>query len=487
MSVEAWRAIAERFGMKYGVEVMVGGARAFVERNRIVLPGDVPEKMTDVMHGLFLHCKEHILQKDYEALEVEAPAMQAAMNLTMDIHNDELVLNTDPGYEQLNQTVHEYQEKKLPMDQREQLFHWKQKVAVELHNRSLPRSVWEGESLTKDPRVKHFFKANKSALRRLYKELKSLKPDREAQKKWAKWLLVRLFDELMDEQEKEAQKADPNAPLSDKFTGAVLNALKGMPGASLTPPGLQGDNFECISPGDLKQKVPEKVTVQKLKEFLTQTFEKVQRDESGSIDPAKLPTYWQGDDDLYTDETKKVVKRVKIKVAIDSSGSMDAELDDKEKRYSAVIRGLGLVAQAVERIVNDEGMDITLEVWAFASMDRLLKRPEERWDPGEFKKKYMANFGGGTQASTLIKNFASENNEEGTLTIVVILTDGGFGDNADEEIEKGMTDPRKKWLLVGVGREEELGDTTHLRFLAKTLADVEYILCQVVQEAAANL
>jgi hypothetical protein len=213
----------------------------------------------------------------------------------------------------------------------------------------------------------------------------------------------------------------------------------------------------------------------------------VQRDESGSIDPSKLPTYWQENDDLYTDETKKVVKRVQIKVAIDSSGSMDTPLEDNEKRYSAVIRGLGLVAQAVERIVQGEGMDITLEVWSFSDTDRLLKRPEERWDPGEFKKRYMANFGGGTAASNLIRNFASENNEEGVLTIVVVLTDGGFGDNADEEIEKGMADPRKKWLLVGVGSEEELGDTTHLRFLAKTLADVEYILCQVVQEAAAQL
>jgi hypothetical protein len=68
-----------------------------------------------------------------------------------------------------------------------------------------------------------------------------------------------------------------------------------------------------------------------------------------------------------------------------------------------------------------------------------------------------------------------------------VLTDGGFGDNAEEEIEKGMADQRKKWLLVGVGNEDELGDTTHFRFLAKTLADVEYILCQVVQEAAASL
>lgn len=485
MSVEAWRAIAERFGMKYGVEVMVGGQRAYCEENRIVLPGDVPEKMQDVMHGLFLHCKEHILQKDHEALKPESPALQMGLSITQDIHNDELILQTDPGYEQLNQMVHEYQEKKLPMDQRRQLLHWKQKVAVELHNRSLPRSVWEGESLTDDRRVKNFFKKNKREIKKMFKELKDLRPNKAAQKKWAEWLLVRLFDELFDEQEKQDVADGKGIP--DKQAQGILSQVKGMPGSGLTPPGLSGDNFECVSPGDLKQKVPEKVTVQKLKEFLTQTFEKVQRDESGSIDPAKLPTYWQGDDDLFADETKKVVKHVKLKVAIDSSGSMDSPLDDNEKRYSAVIRGLGLVAQAVERIVNDEGMDISLEVWAFASTDRLLKRPEERWDPGEFKKRYMQNFGGGTSASTLIKNFAAENNEEGTLTIVVVLTDGGFGDNAEEEIEKGMADVRKKWLLVGVGNEEELGDTTHFRFLAKSLADVEYILCQVVQEAAANL
>jgi hypothetical protein len=487
MSVEAWRAIASRFGQKYGVEVMVGGQRAYCEESRIVLPGDVPEKLQDAMHGLFLHNKEHILQKDHEVLKVESPAMQAALSLVQDIHNDELVLNTDPGYEQLNQAVHEYQEGKLPMDQRHQLLHWKQKVAVELHNRSLPRSVWEGEGLTKDPRVKNFFKKNKRDIKKLFDEVKDLRPNKAAQKKWAEWLLVRLFDECFTPEELEEMQANPGQGIPDSAAAKILGALKGMPGSGLVPPGLSGDNFECISPGDLKQKVPEKVTVQKLKEFLTQTFEQVTRDESGSIDPSKLPTYWQGDDDLFQDETKKVVKRVKIKVAIDSSGSMDSPLEDNEKRYSAVIRGLGLVAQAVERITNDEGMDISLEVWAFASTDRLLKRPEERWDPGLFKQKYMANFGGGTAASTLIKNFAAENNEEGTLTIIVVLTDGGFGDNAEEEIEKGMADQRKKWLLVGVGNEDELGDTTHFRFLAKTLADVEYILCQVVQEAAASL
>jgi hypothetical protein len=487
MSVEAWRAIASRFGQKYGVEVMVGGQRAYCEETRIVLPGDVPEKMQDVMHGLFLHCKEHILQKDHEALKPESPALQMGLSITQDIHNDELILQTDPGYEALNQMVHEYQEKKVPMDQRRQLFHWKQKVAVELHNRSLPRSVWEGESLTDDRRVKNFFKKNKRAIKKMMRELKDLRPNKAAQKKWAEWLMVRLFDELLTEDEQQELEKNPGQGIPDRLAKAILDQIKGMPGSGLTPPGLNGDNFECVSPGDLKQKVPEKVTVQKLKEFLTQTFEKVTRDESGSIDPSKLPTYWQGDDDLFQDETKKVVKHVKIKVAIDSSGSMDSPLEDNEKRYSAVIRGLGLVAQAVERITNDEGMDISLEVWAFASTDRLLKRPEERWDPGLFKQKYMANFGGGTAASKLIKNFASENNEEGTLTIVVVLTDGGFGDNADEEIEKGMADPRKKWLLIGVGTEEELGDQTHFRFLAKTLADVEYILCQVVQEAAANL
>jgi hypothetical protein len=485
MSVEAWRAIASRFGTKYGVEVMVGGQRAYCEENRIVLPGDVPEKLQDAMHGLFLHNKEHILQKDHEALKPESPALQMGLSITQDIHNDELVLNTDPGYEQLNQMVHEYQEKKLPMDQRRQLLHWKQKVAVEIHNRSLPRSVWDGESLTDDRRVKHFFKANKRELKKMFKDLKDLRPNKAAQKKWAEWLMVRLFDELLTEQDIEDIKAGKGIPSA--LAKAILDAVKGMPGSGLTPPGLSGDNFECISPGDLKQKVPEKVTVQKLKEFLTQTFDEVTRDESGHIDPSKLPTYWQGDEDLFQDETKKKVKSVKIKVAIDSSGSMDSPLEDNEKRYSAVIRGLGLVAQAVERITNDEGLDISLEVWAFASTDRLLKRPEERWEPGLFKQKYMANFGGGTSASSLIKNFAAENNEEQTLTIIVVLTDGGFGDNAEEEIEKGMADQRKKWLLIGVGDEAELGDTTHFRFLAKSLADVEYILCQVVQEAAANL
>lgn len=488
MSVEAWRAIAERFGLKYGVEVMVGGQRAYVDGgSRIILPGDVPEKMQDVVHGLFLHCKEHIIQKDWDLKKGEHLAMQMALDLVQDIHNDELVLNTDPGYEELNRKVHEYQEKKVPMDQRHQLLHWKQKVAIELHNRSLPRSVWAGESLTKDPRVKHFFKANRGDIKRMFGELKDLRTNKEAQKKWAQWILERLFDDVKPEDEEELQKKQGIPGPSEKFMNAIVAAVRGMPGAGLTPPSLNGDNFECISPGDLKQKVPEAVTVQKLKEFLTKTFDEVQRDESGSVDPAKLPTYWQGDDDLFADETRKKVKRVQIKVAIDASGSMDMPLDDGEKRYTAVIRGLGLVAQAVERIVRDEGMDISLEVWSFESQDHLLKRPEDRWDPGLFKKKYMAGFGGGTAASKLIKNFAAENNEEQTLTIIVVLSDGGFGDNAEEEIEKGMADSRKKWLLVGVGSEEELGDASHFRFLAKSLADVEYILCQVVQEAAAAL
>lgn len=465
MGLEAWRAIAERFGRRYGVEVFLGGSRAYSTETSIYLPGDVPEKMQDAVHGMFLHVKEHIVKKDYVELKNQTVAMGLALEVVQDIHNDETIIQQDPGAEGLYQQVHEYQESKFPFVQREQMMHWKQKAAVELHNRSLPRSIWEGESFGKDRQVKNFFKKNKREIKKLYLEMKNFKKDPAAQERWARWLLDRLFDGIPSDDE-------------------IAKQIQAMLGAGLIPPGLQQDSFECVSPGDLKQKVPEAVTVQKLKEFLTETFETVTRDESGQVDPAKLPTYWQGDDDLMVDATLKRIKKVQVKVCIDSSGSMDAELDDGVKRYNAVCRGMGLVAQAIDRIARDEGMDIALEAWAFASSDRLLKRPEERWDPSEFKKRYMSNFGGGTQVAGLIRNIAAENTDENTRTIVVVLTDGDFGDNGNEEIEKAMTDPNKKWLLVGIGHDVAEGGP--FRFVAKSVDEVEYILCQVVKEAAAQ-
>jgi hypothetical protein len=466
MSVEAWRAMAERFGVRYGVEVYIGGSRAYATRDQIFLPSDVPERMQDALHGMFLHVKEHILQKDADLQDKQSLAMRMALELVQDIHNDELIMHSDPGAEGLYQCVHEYQEQKFPIPERHKLLAWQQKAAMELHNRSLPRSVWEGESFGADRQVKHFFKKNRKEIKQLYRELKGFAPNKKSQDQWARWLLDRLFVGI---------------PTDDE----IIELIKKMMGAGLIPPQLQQDSFECISPGDLKQKVPEAVTVQKLKEFLTETFDETHRDDSGTIDPSKLPTYWNGDDDLFADETLKKVKAVKIKLCLDSSGSMDAELEDRNKRYTAVIRGVGLVAQAVERIVTDEGMDISLEAWAFSSTDRLLKRPEERWAPAEFKKKYMSNFGGGTAVAGLIRNIAAENTDAQVKTIVVVLTDGDFGDNGNEEIEKAMTDKNKKWLLVGIGDEVQEGGP--FRFVAKTLDDVEYILCQVVKEAAAQL
>ena len=35
MGIEAWRAIAQRFGLRYGVAVFVGGSRAYATEREI--------------------------------------------------------------------------------------------------------------------------------------------------------------------------------------------------------------------------------------------------------------------------------------------------------------------------------------------------------------------------------------------------------------------------------------------------------------------
>lgn len=491
MSYEAWRAIAERFGLKYGVEVYVGGDKAYSTRNAIYLPGDVPEKMQDAVHAFFLREKEAIIQKDFEFNAAQGDnVLTHALEVLQDIHNDSLVLEQDPGAEGLFMKMVAYMDKKWPVDQLRKTMHWKQKCVYELTNRSWPRDVAADRHMTDDPRVKNFFKKNKREIKTLITEMKDLRPDRDGQLKWAKWLMERLFDDViqlqLDKDGISATDAKGNPidmdglPDATKqaIAKAILDQLSGMGGLQ---PGGGKRTFECISPGDLKQKVPETVTVQRLKEFLTEALETVNPDDQGTIDPAKLPTYWNENEDPFTVTSEKKIKRVRVTLLLDTSGSMDGEMEDGNKKRDALCRAVGLLCQAVDRITRDEGLDVSVEAWAFGEQDRLIKRAEERWEPGTFKRKYWQGGDGNTYVSKLVKNIAAVPGDSQTKDVVVIVTDGAFAGDGNERLKEASASNDKKWLLVGIG--DGVPDTALFRSVAKSLDEIEYILCQIVKEA----
>lgn len=478
MSIEAWKAIAERFGRKYGVAVYVGGRGAYSTDKEIHLPGDVPDNMIDALHGLFLHEKEHILQKDHEFDKAQAKELHHFLNVLADIHNDNLVMEQDPGAEGLYRTVVEYIEGKSSPEQRAKL-HWKQKAVLELLARGLPRSINEGYTWTFDPMVKHFFKSHRRKLGRLYKEMKDLRPRRVEQVRWSKWLLEKLFDDIIDTDLRKALGQD-GKPLPQAIVDAIQDAIDAMGG--LVPGGRDMHNFECISPGDLHQKVPEHVTVQRLKEFLTEKMETVETSDDGGIDPTKLPTYWNGDDDIFKTDMHKNDKKVRVRLVLDASGSMDEKLEDGNKKLDALCRAAGLVAQAVDRIKRDSGLDIEMEAYAFASNHWKVKEGAERWDPYEFKKRYWRG-GGGTHISGVLDEITGIPDEESVRDVVVVVTDGAFEKGGMEKLEAAMQG-KKKYVLVGLG--DGLNDTNKVfRFVAKTMDEIEYILCQTVKEATA--
>lgn len=478
MSIEAWKAIAERFGRKYGVAVYVGGNKCGSDENTIYLPSDVPPNMMDALHGMFLHEKEHILQKDHEAFKDKDAALKHFLIVVADIHNDNLVMEQDPGAESLYRTVREYIEGKVD-DQARKDLPWKQAAVVELLNRGLPRSVSEGWCYTSKPQTKHFFKRHKREIKKLLREMKDLRPNRKAQETWAQWLMEKLFDDVIDSDLRD-QLGQSGKPIPSAMLKQIADAIAAMGG--LMPGGMNQHNFECISPGDLHQKVPEAVTVQRLKEFLTEQMEVVKTDDDGGIDPAKLPTFWNGDDDIFLQEKHAKEKKVRVHLLLDASGSMDERLEDGKKKLDALCRATGLVAQAVDRIKREAGLDIELEAWAFESSHYKIKDGAERWDPYEFKKKYWRG-GGGTIVGPLVEQIAGIPDEEGTRDVCVIVTDGMFEPSGTEKLKEAM-DGKKHWVLVGLG--SDLPDNDPLfRFVAKNMDEIEYILCQTVKEATA--
>jgi hypothetical protein len=476
MSIEGWKAIAMRFGRKYGVAVYIGGREAKSTHNAIYLPGDVPPNMIDALHGLFLHEKEHILQKDHDFAKAQDKTLGYFLNVVADIHNDNLVMEQDPGAEGLYRTVTEYIMSKNPQAVRDSMS-WKQKAVQELLNRGLPRSVKEGYHWTGDPKVKHFFKRHHVEIRQLLRDMKDLRPKRVEQVKWSKWLLEKLFEDIIDPDLRDAL-GQGGKPLPQAIIDAIGDAITAMGG--LIPQAMDMHDFECLAPGDLHQKVPEAVTVQRLKEFLTEQMEEVKTSDDGGLDPAKLPTYWNGDDNIFQQEQVNGEKKVRVHMMLDASGSMNEELGDGNKKLDALCRATGLVAQAVDRIKRDSGLDISLEAYAFASTHWKVKGAEERWDPYEFKSKYWRG-GGSTYITKLVEQVAAVPDEEGTRDVCIVITDGAF-DPGGKEALKEARDGKKKWVLVGLG--DDLPDNDPMfRFVAKSMDEIEYILCQTIKEA----
>lgn len=473
MSIEAWKSIAERFGRKYSVAIYIGGSKAYSTESAIYLPGDVPPAMMDAVHGLFLHEKEHIIQKDHDFTKAQDKTLSHALNIVQDIHNDSLVLEQDRGAEGLYRTITEYIMAKHPQELRD-AYHWKQKAMLELLNRGLPRSVSEGYHYTNDPQVKHFFKKYRREIGKLLKDMKDLRPKRVEQVKWSKWLIEKLFDDIIDSDLLAALGGGAIPKSVMEQISAQIEAMGG-----LTPQGMSM-NFECISPGDLFQKVPEAVTVQRLKEFLSEKMEQEVTTDDGGIDPTKLPTYWNGDDDIFVADKHKNEKKVRVHLMLDASYSMTKELTDGKKRFEALCRATGLVCQAVERVKRDNGMDIELEAWAFGCSDRLVKKGGDRWDPYEFKKAYWLGGDSGTYLGGVVEKVNACADEETTRDVCIVITDGELQAEDRSKLEEVQAG-KKKWILIGIG--SDLNDKKLFRFVANSLDEIEYILCQTIKEA----
>ena len=487
MSVEAWRVIAERFGRKYGVEIHLGGSQVYSDGKSICLPRDIPDRMQETLHGLLLHEKEHIVQGDFDFAKGQEQLLVPALELLNDIHNDNLIREEDPGYVGLCLAVQEYIDTKVPRAFLEQI-DWHQKAALELLNRSRPKELTEGRSFTKDPKVRHFFKVNRKKVGKLLRVMMDLRLRRDDEVRWARWLMEDLFKDVAQKAADDkgipmpgggSGQPDPNAPsLPQGVIDAITEFIKKMGG--LVPPKMTND-FECVSPGDLVQKVPEAVTVQQLKQFLTEQMDKVVVEETGAIDPAMLPQYQTAPDELYQQERSVINKKVRVYLLLDASGSMREPLEGGHKKYEALVRATGLVCQAADKIIREDGLDIAVEAWAFGESDRLIKTGSERWDPYTFKQRYWRGSGdGATRVRGLLKTIADMPEDEETKSVVLLITDGQM-DAQPADIDEAMSSGQKRWLLLGIG--DGIPDTTHFRFVAKSLEEIEYILCQTVKEA----
>jgi hypothetical protein len=220
----------------------------------------------------------------------------------------------------------------------------------------------------------------------------------------------------------------------------------------------------------------EEQTVRAFSELLTIKSTRVTRNEV-ALDTDNLTAYFTGDiDELFKEIKTERLKKSKILMLLDSSGSMqatDGMCDNKLKTH--VLVG---VCKRIQRILDDirelEGVNVDYEVRAFDT--RYYKLSKENWE-----NEYLRKNGGGTDCAMGFMMAQDEILADVSIDghkMVILVTDGQIDhhqvDMIKDRIIRHNADVKCMILGVGVDKhfEEKLGGRN---IISSELADGEVL------------
>jgi hypothetical protein len=223
------------------------------------------------------------------------------------------------------------------------------------------------------------------------------------------------------------------------------------------------------------------LTRRRFKELLNIT--EVRKIEDGDkIDVDNLTAFFTGDlDELFKEDKTLHIKRSKICILMDGSGSMGSGLLDHAQRKKTVAESVRALIQILEEVQAEEGLNVDYDVISFDDTHHDLRK--DNWENEYFAHSGGTNLLGAFQYAH--QKLLNDNEIDGKK-MIVIFTDGDVSqyeiDDMKRDIYKHNADARA--MVIGVGAEidghlvkEVVGDHN---ILARECADV--VLMETVMD-----
>ena len=217
--------------------------------------------------------------------------------------------------------------------------------------------------------------------------------------------------------------------------------------------GEIGIGFDKIKAGDMvaKQILPENVE-EEVREFLRMREARKVHAPEGRIDPMRLPTYYNPET-LFSREIEDAHYKTRIHFLVDISGSMNSPLhgdSERARKSNAATQAVLDISKAIEQGINCDGLEIEFGIFGFDTEAHEIKGFGAELDAEAIRAGLRPR--GGTNPLEVLKNVEGKNRPDciRTRQIVFMLTDGEFGDDAYQYLER-ETSGMIQWVFIGIG------------------------------------
>lgn len=247
----------------------------------------------------------------------------------------------------------------------------------------------------------------------------------------------------------KAQKIvdDANAALQAARAQNAEKEAKGLVGANSI-----GIGFDKVKVDDLvvKEIMPENVE-EEVREFLRDNEARKVNAPEGIIDPMRLPTYFDADR-LFKREVADAQYKTRIHFLVDISGSMASPISGDDSRIGkseAATQAVLDVCRGVDSAITCDGLDVEFGIFGFDTEAHEIKGFNQDLDEAIVRKGLAPR--GGTDPLEVLRNVEEKHRPDciRTKQIVFFITDGQFGPDAYEYLEKN-TGGHIQWVFLGI-------------------------------------